>query len=243
MKRRLLLACLSALASLNTQAASEVIALQHRTGAELLPAAQAALGREGTVSVFEDKLIVNASPERIEDVRALLRQLDTRARRLLISVDTDDVQSQDRRGSAQIIEYGTGNREGGFQQVQTSDGQTALIQVGQSVPITTGTATPYGAQTNTEYRNVTQGFYVTPTVSGNTVHLKISTNHDHISRERQDVVDVQSSDTTLSGPLGEWLYLGGSSGQSQYRSSDSAYTYSTQRNRDVSLRVKVDLIP
>ena len=243
MKRRLLLACLSALASLNAQAASEVIALQHRAGAELLPAAQAALGREGTVSVFEDKLIVNASPERIEDVRALLRQLDTRARRLLISVDTDDVQSQDRRGSARIIEYGTGNREGGFQQVQTSEGQTALIQVGQSVPITTGTATPYGAQTNTEYRNVTQGFYVTPSVSGNTVHLKISTNHDHISRERQDVVDVQSSDTTLSGPLGEWLYLGGSSGQSQYRSADSAYTYSTQRNRDVSLRVKVDLVP
>ena len=58
--------------SLVAQAATEVVPLQHRASAELLPAAQAFIGKDGTVSAFENKLIVNASPERIDDLRALL---------------------------------------------------------------------------------------------------------------------------------------------------------------------------
>ena len=76
--------------SLTAQAATEVLPLQHRTSAEMLPTAQSFLGKDGTVSTFENKLIVNASPERIDDLRALLQQLDTAPKRLLISVDNDD---------------------------------------------------------------------------------------------------------------------------------------------------------
>jgi type II secretory pathway component GspD/PulD (secretin) len=49
-----------------------------------------------------------------------------------------------------------------MQQIQASEGQPALIQVGQSIPITSTSTDGYGRlQSNTEYRNVTQGFYVT----------------------------------------------------------------------------------
>lgn len=243
MPLRPLLASLLLAASLTAQAATEVIPLQHRSSAELLPAAQSFLGKDGSVSTFEDKLIVNASQERIDDLRALLQQLDTAPKRLLISVDNNDSNFQDNRGNARVIRYGTANREGGMQQVQASDGQPALIQVGQSIPVTSTATDGYGRiQSNTEYRNVTQGFYVTPRLSGDTVRLQISTNNDRMSQERADVVKVQSTDTTVTGKLGEWITLAGFNQQSQSERSASSLSYSTQRGENMTLRVKVDLL-
>lgn len=243
MPLRPLVAALLLATSLVTQAATEVLPLQHRTSAELLPTAQSFLGKDGTVSAFENKLIVNASPERIDDLRALMQQLDTAPKRLLISVDNSDSNFQDNRGNARIIRYGTSNRDGGLQQIQASEGQPALIQVGQSIPITSTSTDGYGRiQSNTEYRNVTQGFYVTPSLSGNTVRLQISSNNDRISNERADVVKVQSTDTTITGKLGEWITLAGYNQQSQADQASSTLTYSTQRGENMTLRVKVDLL-
>lgn len=243
MPLRSLIAVLLLASSVSAQAATEVLPLQHRSTAELLPSAQSFLGKDGTVSAFEDKLIVNASAERIAELRSLLQQLDTIPRRLLISVDTDDSNYQDTRGNARIIQYGTGNREGGLQQVRASEGQPALIQTGQSIPVTSTSSDSYGrVQSDTRYRNVTQGFYVTPTVTGDTVRLQISTNNDRMSRERQDVVNVQSTDTTVTGTLGQWIELGGYNQQSQANIDPSSHTYSTQRGENMTLRVKVDLV-
>jgi len=69
------------------QAATEVIELRYRLADELLPAAQAVLGGDGKASTYGQKLVVNAPPEKIHELRELLKQLDTRPRRLLISVD------------------------------------------------------------------------------------------------------------------------------------------------------------
>ncbi|MBF8744949.1 secretin [Pseudomonas sp. HD6421] len=243
MPLRPLIAALLLTGSLTAHAATEVLPLQHRTSAELLPTAQGFLGKDGTVSAFENTLIVNASPERIDDLRTLLQQLDTAPKRLLISVDNSDSNFQDNHGNARIIRYGTSNREGGLQQIQASEGQPALIQIGQSIPITSTSTDGYGRiQSNTEYRNVTQGFYVTPSLVGETVRLQISSNNDRISQERADVVKVQSTDTTVTGKLGEWITLAGYNQQSQADHAPSSLTYSTQRGENMTLRVKVDLL-
>lgn len=243
MPLRPLLASLLLSFSLGALAATEVLPLNHRTSAELLPTAQAFIGKDGSVSTFENKLIVNAEPGKIDELRTLLQQLDTAPKRLLISVDNNDSNFQDNRGNARVIRYGTANREGGLQQVQASEGTPALIQVGQSIPITTTQTDTYGrAQSNTEYRNVTQGFYVTASVSGETVHLTISTNNDRMSQERPDVVKVQSTDTKVTGKLGEWITLAGVNGQSQSERSASALSYATQRGENTTLRVKVDAL-
>jgi type II secretory pathway component GspD/PulD (secretin) len=243
MPLRPLLASLLLSFSFSALAATEVLPLNHRTSAELLPAAQSFLGKNGTVSAFENKLIVDADPERIDSLRALLEQLDTAPRRLLISVDNNDSNFQDNRGNARVIHYGTANREGGLQQVQASEGKPALVQFGQSIPITSTSTDGFGRiQSDTEYRNVTQGFYVTASVTGDTVHLDISTNNDRMSQERPDVVKVQSTDTTVSGKLGEWITLAGVNQQSQSERSASTLTYSTQRGENMTLRVKVDAL-
>ncbi|KPW97365.1 Type II and III secretion system protein [Pseudomonas savastanoi] len=234
----------SVLIAFSTQAlsATEVVPLNYRTSADLLPVAKSFLGTEGSVSAYGNQLIVNAESRKIEELRTLIAQLDTAPKRLLISVDTSDNATRNSSGS-RVIEYGTASREGSVQQVQTSEGTPALIQIGQSVPLTSSSTDSYGySQSNTEYRNVTQGFYVTASVTGDTVHLSISTNHDRMSQERADAIKVQSTDSQVSGRLGEWITLASNSDQSVADQRGLAQRYSTQGRDDMILRVKVETL-
>ncbi|WP_226456383.1 secretin N-terminal domain-containing protein [Pseudomonas sp. AF03-9] len=243
MSLRTLLTALLLTASVTAMADTEVVNLSNRTSADLLPVAQNFIGKDGTVSAYGNQLIVKADPAKIQDLRALLSQLDTPAKRLLITVDTNENNQQSGDNQTRIISYGTASREGGVQQIQASEGVPALIQVGQSVPLTTTQPDAYGRpQNQTQYRNVTQGFYVTASVTGETVHLAISTNRDRMSQERPDVVNVQSTDTTVSGRLGEWITLAGINRETQADKSSTTRTYSTQGRDDLTLRVKVDTL-
>ncbi|MBD9456252.1 secretin [Pseudomonas sp. PDM05] len=243
MSLRTLLTALLLTASVTAMADTEVVNLSNRTSADLLPVAQNFIGKDGTVSAYGNQLIVKADPAKIQDLRALLSQLDTPAKRLLITVDTNENNQQSGDNQTRIISYGTASREGGVQQIQASEGVPALIQVGQSVPLTTTQPDAYGRpQNQTQYRNVTQGFYVTASVTGDTVHLAISTNRDRMSQERPDVVNVQSTDTTVSGRLGEWITLAGINRETQADKSSTTRTYSTRGRDDLTLRVKVDTL-
>ncbi|MGE7960647.1 secretin N-terminal domain-containing protein [Pseudomonas sp. NPDC089530] len=264
MSLRTLLTTLLLTASFSVTAATEIVPLNNRTSADLLPVAQNFLGRDGKVSAYGNQLIVNAEPEKIEELRAFVAQLDTPAKRLLITVDTSENNTQDNRApQTRIITHSTTSRDGGIQQIQASEGIPALIQVGQSVPVTTTQTDAYTGlpnqsntsgqpqylpnnyahlQSQTQYRNVTQGFYVTASVTGETVHLSISTNRDRMSQDRPDVVNVQSTDTTVSGRLGEWITVAGVNHQNQADKQALTRSYSTQSRDDMTLRVKVDAL-
>ena len=169
MKVRALLAAALLSCSLSLSAATEVIPLNFRTADEVLSVVQSVLGHEGKVNAYGNQLIVNAEPAKIAEVRALLQQLDTEPRRLLISVDTNESGFQSDRGyradgtisagdaevqigqgeingrdQVRIIRRSTDSRSGGTQQVQATEGYPALIQVGQSVPLTTRGRDAYG---------------------------------------------------------------------------------------------------
>ncbi|VVO40055.1 secretin N-terminal domain-containing protein [Pseudomonas fluorescens] len=247
MSLRTLLTTLLLTCSFSVIAATEIVPLNYRTSADLLPVAQNFLGKDGKVSAYGNQLIVNAEPEKITELRAFLEKLDTAPKRLLITVDTNENNTQDQQGysvnGARIISRSTASRDGGIQQIQASEGAPALIQVGQSVPLTSTQVDPYGRlQNQTQYRNVTQGFYVTASVTGDIVHLSISTNRDRMSQERPDVVNVQSTDSTVSGRLGEWITLAGVNRQTQAEQKGLARSYGTQGRDDMTLRVKVETL-
>lgn len=268
MKVRALLAAALFSFSLSAGAATEVIPLNYRTADEVLSVVQSVLGHEGRVNAYGNQLIVNADPAKIQEVRTLLQQLDTVPRRLLISVDTNESGYQTDRGyradgsisagngeiqigqgeingrdQVRIIRRSTDSRSGGTQQVQATEGYPALIQVGQSVPLTTRGRDVYGQPySNTQYRNVTRGFYVTASLSGEMVHINISSNRDRLSQTQPGAIDVQSTDTRVSGRVGEWISIGGVSEQSQGEQSDFLQHRSTQGREDMSMRVKVDVV-
>ena len=249
---RTLLTALLLTCNFSVMAATEIVPLNYRTSSDLLPVAQNFIGKDGKVSAYGNQLIVNAEPRKIDELKALIAQLDVVAKRLLITVDTNENNFQSDQGysvngakpsQTRIINRSTDSRDGGIQQIQASEGAPALIQVGQSVPLTTTQTDPYGnLQNQTQYRNVTQGFYVTASVTGDIVHLAISTNRDRMSQERSDVVNVQSTDTTVTGRLGEWITLAGVNRQTQADKQGLTRSHSTQGRDDMTLRVKVDTL-
>jgi type II secretory pathway component GspD/PulD (secretin) len=268
MTLRLLLTCLLLNLSFAVQAASEVISLNYRTADDMLSVAQSVVGSEGRVTAYGNQLIVNATPAKITELRTLINQLDTQPKRLLISVDTNDSNQQDDRGyqvngsasvggvdieagrgevngrdQVRVIRRSTSNRSGGVQQIQTNEGYPALIQVGQSVPLTSTSVGPYGQVYNqTQYRNVTQGFYVTATLTGDIVHVSISSNNDKLSQTQSGAIDIQSADTRVSGRLGEWISIGGVNEQSQGNQRDFLQRHSTQGSQDMTMRLKVEAL-
>jgi len=268
MTLRALFAALLLTFSSSLLAATEIIPLNYRTADDVLPAAQSILGNEGKVSAYGNQLIVNAPPGKIKELRELLNQLDTQPKRLLISVDTSEANQQNERGyrvdgsasaggvdieagrgeingrdQVRIIRRSTDSRNGGTQQIQATEGYPALIQVGQSVPLTTTSSGPYGQVYNqTQYRNVTRGFYVTASLSGDLVHVTISSNNDRLSQSQPGIIDVQSTDTRVSGRLGEWINIGGVNQESQGSQSGFLQHRSTQGREDMSMRLKVEAL-
>lgn len=241
MSLRAIIASLLLASSLSAQADTQVITLQNRTSTELLPIAQNFVGKNGKVSAYGNQLIVEASASKIQNLEDLLSKLDKPAMRLLITVDTRDSNLADTAPNTRVIS--TASRDGGTQQIQTTEGTPAFIKTGQSVPLTSTQTDAYGRLlTQTEYRNVTRGFYVTASVTGETVHLAISTTRDRMSQEQPDVVNIQSSDTHVSGPLGQWITLAGTNGRNQTDNEAQTRSYSTQSRDDMTVRVKVDAL-
>mgnify|MGYP007103347609 FL=1 len=191
----------------------EIIALRHRTLQEVLPALQPLLEPGGTLSGMNDQLIVRASPRNREQIRQALAAIDTPARRLLIRVRQNrdsglELPAYERR-SVQSIDS--------QQMVQVVEGGRALIQVGRSLPVPLRQLAigPRGAvfSEGIVYRDLGQGFYAAPRVVGERVTLEISPQFD--SPGGQGAVERQRLLTTVSGRLGEWLEVGGSSKQAE----------------------------
>lgn len=254
--------------SLSLQAATEVLPVNYRSADELLPVVESVLGDDGRVSVYSNQLVINASPEKIAEVRELLAQLDSAPRRLLISVDTSesaqtdssgyrvdgsvragDVELQTGRGErhgrdqVRIISRSTASRGGGVQQVHASEGWPALVQIGQSVPLTTTSVGPYGqVQQQVQYRNVTRGFYVTARVIGDQVEVEIDSHNDRLNPARPGLVDIQGTSTRIRGRLGEWLPLSGVDQSGRQDENGLLRRHSTQSRDDLTTRLKVELL-
>ena len=241
MSLRAIITSLILLSSISAQADTQVITLQNRTSTDLLPIAQNFIGKNGKVSAYGNQLIVEAPAQKIQNLENLLSQLDKPARRLLITVDTSDTNLPAPAANTRVIS--TASRDGGIQQIQATEGVPALIQTGQSVPLTSLRTDAYGrVLTQTDYRDVTRGMYVTANVTGETVHLAISSHRDRMSQEQPDVVNIQNTDTQVSGPLGQWITLAGINGQSQAGQQAGTLNYSTQNRDDMTLRVKVEAL-
>jgi hypothetical protein len=101
------------------------------------------------------------------------------------------------------------------QTVQVLEGNAAFIRVGQSVPVRTQQAIvgPGGATTvqSTEFRDVDTGFYVVPRVSGDRVTLEISSANDRVINPATGASSIQRVQTVVTGRLGDWIELGGTS--------------------------------
>ena len=132
------------------------------------------------------------------------------------------------------------------QQVQTVEGGRAWINVGQSVPIAIRQVvqTPQGPMVSDSvgYREIGSGFYVEPRLSGAHVTLAISTAND-APGALPGSVEVRRVVSTVSGRLGEWIALGGSTQQSSQDGRGLTGYGSSGASEDRQVWLKVDEQP
>jgi len=130
------------------------------------------------------------------------------------------------------------------QTVRVLEGNSAFIRTGQSVPVTSirSNRTPGGTQItqSTDFANADTGFYVIPRVSGDRVTLEISTARDRVRNPDTGAVNIQRASTVVSGRLGEWIAVGGSSETSERSRSEllSQRHYSSRDERSIMLKVE-----
>jgi hypothetical protein len=251
----LLLACLAG----SPVAADEQLTafdIYHRPAEELAAIIQPLLGPFEAVIPNRNQLIVKASPEKTEEIRALLDQLDKSPHRLLITVvqgSNLSLESLDAGGQVQgrIGPDGTGVRLGGHayrlegraaggdaQQVQTLDGSAASIQIGSQIPVPAPGYYGYGG--GIDYRPVTTGFSVTPRLLGDQVLLELDPWSERASRGQGGAVSIQSVHTQVKAALGEWVEVGGQTETTALQQGGfSGSTYAT-RSRENRTFLKVE---
>lgn len=258
----LLLFCSSV--SVQAEPTTEIFSLGYNMAEDMVPAIQPMLREDERVSAYGNQLIVRAEPERLKEIRALLDELDRQPARLLISVaNSGDINSNERGyqvdgrfdtgpadivvgdprngNQARIINRSTRGQNDGVRQVTANEGYPVLIQIGQSVPLQSTTTDVYGRIIeNTEYRDVTQGFYATVRLNGDLATITLSANNDNVNRSDNRIVDVQRTDTVVTARLGEWITVGGVTDSQLSSGADIGRRTSTRSQNDNSVRLKID---
>ncbi len=153
------------------------------------------------------------------------------------------------RINANIVSTRSLERDHKTQQLRVLEGNRALVKSGQSVPVPQRRVIQrwWGTEVvdSTEYHQVDSGFYVLPRVNGERVTLEISAQNDSLSASGNSsypVTNVQRTESTVSGYLGEWIALGGID---QQRESDGSSLSSSDTGKNQSKRnvlIKVELI-
>lgn len=237
----------------------EVITLQNRPAAEVQALLAPLLETNEAVNSDGFNLIVKSSPDRMDSIRKLIAQLDSRRRNLLISVlqnshktaeqlnaeaaialSPDSLRMRGMAGDTRNID-----RRNTLQTLRALEGQAAHIQAGniRAVENIGIYGDPYGytgITSNTYMREASTGFAVIPRLTGTDEVIidiapwseRFTHNHGMESRHLQ---------TSLRARLGEWLEIGGASEQRQTdRQGFKGFNYST-RKRDQGILIKIDL--
>jgi hypothetical protein len=243
---------------------TEIFTLGYSMADSMIPAIKPMLREDERVSAYGNQLIVRAEPERIEEIRALLVDLDRQPAQLRISVANSgsttssgsgfeinsrietaagDIVVGDPNGSNQtrIIRRETRGQNDGMRRITASEGYPVLIQSGQSVPLTTTTTDVYGRVIEqTQYRNVTQGFYATVRLNGNQATITLSANNDRLNRNDNRIIDVQQADTVVTGLVGEWITIGGLGDTERNNDRDIGRRFATRSQNEGSIRLMVE---
>ena len=243
---------------------TEVIPLGYSMAEDMIPTIQPLLRPDERVSAYGNQLIIRAEPARLQEIRALLTDLDRQPAKLRITVSNtgssvgsqngyrvdgrvetgagDIVVGQPRgNNQARIIRRETRGASDGTRVITANEGYPVLIQTGQRVPLTSTSTNIYGQVVNqTEYHDVTSGFYATVRLNGDLATISLSSNNDRLHSAGNDVIDVQRTDTVVTARLGEWVTIGGFDDTDNQRSRDIGRRTTTRSAQQQSIRLMVE---
>jgi len=159
-----------------------------------------------------------------------------------------DVKYSTRNASAGAHTFSTRGRlsDNPIHQLRISEGSEGYIETGESIPYFSGSYWRGGRHGlvggGVDYKDINTGFYVLPRVHGEQVTLDVSPYKQSQSRQRGGTIETQSAGTRITGQLGEWLAIGGITGQTRRYSTGVGSYGSTQSRDNASIWIKADLV-
>jgi type II secretory pathway component GspD/PulD (secretin) len=204
------------------------------------------------------RLLITVHQDRREALRDLETGLTGRATRGLVTGSGrpapgspgsgGEIPSDDgRRGDVRVLSTRTDADEVTSQRLQVLEGHEAFIATGQSVPLGERNIISGGGgaviQDTVRYQDVTTGFFVIARLSGQRVNLQISPHSARMSPRGGGAIDIQAASTVVSGELGDWIEIGGTTAASL--DADDGIVYSTRRHVDArrAILLKVEELP
>lgn len=247
--RRILAALVSGAltAAALAQARTEVMPLASRLPEDVVPVLQPLLGPDESVAAFGGQLIVRATPERLEEIRQLLAQIDHPPRRLVVHVRQRDAHRGSSGANLPPRDLRTQGANERSERIQTLEGRPAFIRSGASVPVPTwqsfgGGALPF-AERGVDYRDATAGFVVTPRLAGDEVVLEIARQAVRAGPGSPPAFAVTEAATTLRARPGEWVTLGAASDSVAQDGRGIVRRHATRRADDTAIEVMVEVLP
>jgi hypothetical protein len=222
----------------------QLIRIENRDAAELLPVVQALLSETGKVSVDRatNSLIVKDGAEVLQTVRKAVTDLDLAPEQLTIRFRFDEENLSARQGgrvsaraSGDDWSVGTAaqgedgvhvgvqdvrrdRKEGEDFSVTVLSGNTAYVRTGMKIPFTNRWAYFTGRYAHTgetvNLETVETGFEVRPTVSGSNVRLEIIPRIAHPDPHQGQTIRFTEASTVLMVPRGRWVTLSENRGES-----------------------------
>lgn len=135
------------------------------------------------------------------------------------------------------------------QQVQALEGQPAYVATGTDYPYPSHLEAwrgprggGYGAL-GIDYRETATGFYALARIRGDQAYVEISPQKEGLNRNHRGAVDTQRISTTVSGPVGSWIRLGGSGREAVRQARETGRSARTRDRRDQPVWLKVEMLP
>lgn len=242
----------------------ETIQLQHRPSDEIIPIIKPMLVPDASITGTGYKLIIKSTPENLSQIQTLLEEIDINQNMLRVSVSMNrQTDASAKHGSVSIQagnenskvtigpetsnrnkfdvryhEKSTSQDKPNVQVMSVAEGYWASISMGQSIPMTTRSRNPDGTVTESiTYADVMTGFDVMPRTHGDNVTLSIRPVRQSVKRGGIETTQAQS---TVTGKLGEWLFIGSTNQSENVRNSGIA-TRTRIRSTDINqVWVKVE---
>jgi len=160
-----------------------------------------------------------------------------------------DVHLSTRGGSATSHTLSTRGRlsDNPIHTLRITEGTSGYIETGESIPYFSAGGGWFSGRRGViggdiAYKDVNTGFYVLPRVHGDQVILDVSPFKQSQSKTRGGDINTQSASTQITGKLGQWLAIGGTTEQVQRSSTSIGTSHSTQSRNNESIWIKADLV-
>ena len=260
--------CLLSLATVAT-AQYQTYVIDTYGGASLIPVVRQQLddiSAGGSVSIYQDKLVLRTTPVGYQAVQQLLSQIDTTPQPVLVTVRVGSIINSSNninQGQVHINQRGvfvngqfgnqqTSEQQNSLYQVQTLSGKPASISTNTLLSLahpsqyiyTGGNQGRYGGQSGYLIQisgqtliDSSQGITVIPRLLPNgQVEVQLTQIQDKLTGNQQSPIHSQQLNASISVAKGEWITVGSISQSADSASHTSSYVNEQQQ----PIQIKVD---